>query len=219
MRDAFSAPAWPVLRAATADLAWLLGRGYPEGAALKLVGDRHGLAGDQREAVRRAACDPARAAARRARQRGAVGGEPVAVDGCNVLAVLDSLVAGIPVFRCQDGALRDVAGRGRRVGRLDLARLLPAAAGALAAATAVAWFLDAPVSGSGRLAGDLRAFAASAELPWTVEVVFNPDAAVIGAGALAASADGLVIDGSPAWVDLAASAGAEAPGARIIDLG
>lgn len=216
MTDAFGPAAWPGLRSATEHLAWHLARGYPEGAALKLVGDRHGLDGRQREAVRRAACAPALAAARRARQRTAVTAERVAVDGCNVLALLASLREGEPVFLCQDGCLRDIAGRGRRVGRLDPAPDLPGLARVLAPATAVAWYVDAPVSGSGELAARVRAFAVAAGLPWTVDVVFNPDAAVIHAGALAASADGLVIDGSPAWIDLpAALAG---PAARVVDL-
>ena len=49
----------PTLRTATADLSWLLGRGYAEQAALKLVGDRFQLAKRQRHAVVRAACTDA----------------------------------------------------------------------------------------------------------------------------------------------------------------
>lgn len=216
MIDPFAPAHVPALRAAAEHLAWHLERGYPEAAALKLVGDRHGLDARQREAVRRAACGPTLAAARRGRQQTVVGAQPVAIDGCNVLALLDSLRRGEPVFRCQDGCLRDIAGRGRRVGRLDPGPDLPALAGLLAPATRVHWYLDAPVSGSGALATRLRAFAAEAGLGWAVDVVFNPDAAVAGSAALAASADGLVIDGSPAWIDLPAlCAGA---GARVIDL-
>jgi len=44
------------LRAAVADLSWLLTRHYAERAALKLVGDRYSLRERQRLAVQRCAC-------------------------------------------------------------------------------------------------------------------------------------------------------------------
>jgi uncharacterized protein YyaL (SSP411 family) len=39
--ELFAPRHWPTLRRAVADLSWLLGRGYSEKAALKLVGDRY----------------------------------------------------------------------------------------------------------------------------------------------------------------------------------
>ena len=98
----------PRLREAAADYAWLLGRGYSDVAALKLVGDRFQLAGRQRDALRRGVCAPARAEARLARRRPL--GDRVAIDGFNVLVTLESLLSGAPVFRGLDGALRDLAG-------------------------------------------------------------------------------------------------------------
>ena len=56
---------WPTLREATADLAWLLTRGYPHTSALKLVGDGRDLVARQRVAVSRCACSEAAAARRR----------------------------------------------------------------------------------------------------------------------------------------------------------
>ena len=52
----FAPSVWPVLRAAVADLSWLLSRGYAEPSALKLVGDRFQLTERQRIAVMRSAC-------------------------------------------------------------------------------------------------------------------------------------------------------------------
>ena len=54
--EAFAAHTLPALRAAIADLAWLLNRGYAVVSALKLVGDRWNLTERQRMAVRRSAC-------------------------------------------------------------------------------------------------------------------------------------------------------------------
>ena len=44
------------LRTAAGDLAWLLERGYPSTASLKLVGDHHRLNERQRTALLRATC-------------------------------------------------------------------------------------------------------------------------------------------------------------------
>src|SRR5438105_3109058 len=52
----FAEAAWPALRAAVADLSWLLGKAYAQPSALKLVGDRYRLDVRQRAAVARAAC-------------------------------------------------------------------------------------------------------------------------------------------------------------------
>src|SRR5439155_3863328 len=49
----------PRLRAAVADLSWLLTRGYAQPSAVKIVGDRHALDARQRMAVTRAACTDA----------------------------------------------------------------------------------------------------------------------------------------------------------------
>lgn len=52
----FGAKAWPSLRAATADLCWLLDRGYALHSAAELVGNRYTLTTRQRMAVSRSAC-------------------------------------------------------------------------------------------------------------------------------------------------------------------
>ena len=46
----FAPEVWPLLREATADLCWLLSRGYADKSALRLVGDRYELVARQRAA-------------------------------------------------------------------------------------------------------------------------------------------------------------------------
>ena len=57
----FAPAAGPGLRAATADLSWLLSRGYASPSAMKIVGDRYALDARQRMAVMRCS-SPARSA-------------------------------------------------------------------------------------------------------------------------------------------------------------
>jgi hypothetical protein len=52
----FATKAWPSLRAATADLCWLLDRAYALHSAAELVGNRYTLTTRQRMAIARSAC-------------------------------------------------------------------------------------------------------------------------------------------------------------------
>lgn len=243
--EAFGPAAVPRLRTACAELSWLLERGYASAGSLTLVGNHHQLTRRQREAVERAACgDVLAAARRRSRLDGRHGrapdlsGRDVVIDGFNALIVAESLLGGAPVFRGRDGALRDLAGVGgtwRRVEQTTTA--LAMLAEVLGPARSVAWILDAPVSNSGRLAGMLRETGAAAGTDWSVETVADADPAVVaraselGASALAASADGQVIDGVVAgatdggpdrvgrWVDLPAQLASNLEAPWIVELG
>src|SRR5712672_3346832 len=84
---AFGAPSLPALRAATADLSFLQGRGYAPTSSRKVVGDRYALTLRQRDAVARCACDDQRAQARKASMlpASALRAQTLRVDGFNVL--------------------------------------------------------------------------------------------------------------------------------------
>ena len=107
----FAAVEEPVLRQATADLSWLLERGYSQGAALKLVGDHLGLRERQRLAVLRSSCGDCVAAERRRRQLTVAGlqGQRLAVDGFNCLITSEAILSGGLLLRGRDQALRDLS--------------------------------------------------------------------------------------------------------------
>jgi hypothetical protein len=211
----------PVLREATADLSWLLGRGYSEGAAARLVGDRFQLTARQRHAVARCACSEATARDRSARRVERVDGATVHVDGFNVLITVERALSGGPVLRGRDGAVRDLAGvHGSWRARAPTAEAIALLGRHLRAAAAVAWWLDRPVSNSGRLAAMLREAADEAGWPWSVEVVAAPDPALAVAEGIVATSDGWILDRCAAWYSLDGAVLAEAvPGAWVVDLG
>ena len=225
-RRLFSPAAVPVLRTAVAELSWLLGRGYAENSALKLVGDRHNLVERQRTAVRRCACPDAVLAARLARRvpAAALAGRRLWIDGFNVLNTLESALSGGVVLLGRDGAARDLAGvhgTYRRVEETAPAlRLFAARLAGWGVAEAV-WWLDAPVGNSGRLAALMRELAAAETRPWRVETVPSPDRTLIGSGELIATADSAVLDAAagPGWFSLAAEVVAsDVPDAWSLDL-
>jgi hypothetical protein len=93
------------------------------------------------------------------------------------------------------------------------------------------WFLDQPVSNSGRLKGIIDAMAAARGWPWRVELVPDPDrvladpAAGVGVqrplppGIIVATADSAILDHGPAWFNLAREAIARhVPNAWVVEL-
>jgi hypothetical protein len=213
------------LRAATADLSWLLGRGYSETAALKLVGDRHDLEARQRRAVARCACSDAALESRhgrRLRAADAVGSRRVLVDGFNCVITLQTALGGGLVLRGRDRCLRDLASvHGSFRPNRHLTRPAIAAIAATLGTSEAVWFLDRPVSGSGELRALLLEMAGEAGWPWQAELVPDPDRVLVEAGseAVVATADSGILDRCGAWLDLAGAAlfGA-APRAWVVDL-
>ena len=227
----FDLQAQQALRAAAADFRWLLDHGYPHDSALKLVGDRYALVARQRIAISRCSCSSAAAARRRRGQMnaGQLRGGILWIDGYNVLTTIEAALAGGVILAARDGTYRDMAsmhGSYRKV-----AETLPALEllGHTIAALAVAecrWFLDAPVSNSGRLKRIIEAMAAARAWPWRAELVPDPDILLAGpeaaaepsqrhpgattdpkltapAGIVVATADSGILDRCAAWFNLA----------------
>ncbi len=245
----FDLQAQQLLRAAAADFGWLLSHGYPHDSALKLVGDRYALVARQRTAISRCCCSDAAAARRRNCQvdAGQLRGALLWVDGYNVLTTIEAALAGGVILAARDGAYRDMAsmhGSYRKV-----AETLPALdfLGHSLAAFHVAecrWFLDEPVSNSGRLKGIIEALAAARGWPWRAELVPDPDVVLAGSaaeavqeapqppsvartnhflapsGIVVATADSVILDRCSAWFNLARETIVQSvPDAWVMELG
>ncbi|MCB9780072.1 MAG: DUF434 domain-containing protein [Alphaproteobacteria bacterium] len=213
----FSDEARPVLARATFELSWLLGRGFSDVAALKLVGDHHQLQERQRRAVMRSACP---LGVEEARQAATGPGEgQVVVDGFNLLITIEAALSGGVLLRGRDGWLRDLAsvhGSYRRVEETEeaLDRLVAALGDAQ-----VTWILDRPVSNSGRTAVAIR------NRGHIVLLEEQADAALVRAaaeGAALATGDGPLMDRAVAaggrLIDLAGAVTAALPSPWIVDL-
>ena len=179
-------------------------------SALKLVGDRHALTARQRAAIERAACAEETKRARLAKRvlKAELRNQTIAIDAFNVLIVGESAFSLAPIFRGQDGALRDLGGVHGSWRRVDETELVLVALAILlrdAEVARVRFFIDRPVSNSGRLRALIEeVFVQTAPtLPLDVELVPSADPALREAqDAVIASADGWVIDGSTRWIDL-----------------
>jgi hypothetical protein len=197
----------PVLRSAVADLSWLLGHGYAIKSALKLVGDQHNLTERQRVAISRAACTNAQKERRNAHrlQAQAIKGEHLIIDGFNLIITIEAALGGGVLFICRDDCIRDLSsvhGSYRSVMETERALLLIGAALKNLQPATVQWFLDSPISNSGRLAQRIKDLASAHGWPWSVEVVFNPDLALTNSNGIVVTSDSLILDGAERWVNL-----------------
>jgi hypothetical protein len=220
----FSAAALPSLAAAASDLCWLLSRDYAPASAATLVGNRYQLAARQRAAVARCACSDADLTARNARRATPpiTGGNTVRIDGYNVLTSVEAALSGGVILAARDGTFRDMAGMHGSYRKVSETRPAIQRIGqtlADARAAAAEWFLDRPVSNSGRLKTILLETAAACGWTWSVQLVANPDAVLSDGAGLIATADSAVLDRCGFWLNLARETIARhVPDAWIVDL-
>ena len=223
--ELFGADELPKLRRAVAELCWLLSRGYRMTSSLKLVGDRHGLRERQRLAVSRCACSEDDRQ-RRIDHRIAVeqlNDQQLIVDGFNLIITIEAALSGGPLLVGIDDCIRDLSsvhGSYRSVEETDRAITMIGNALNELGPASVHWLLDQPVSNSGRLAAKITDLASRANWPWSVEVVFNPDTAIIASSAVAITSDSVILDGVNRWTDFKTYlVERDVPDAWIVDLG
>ena len=198
----------PSLRAALTDYYLLLTKGYAAKSSLKLVGDRFSLTGRQRLAVMRSGCSDQQLSSRREKciNVEAVAGRSILLDGYNVLITVEAALGGGVLFEGRDGCYRDLAsmhGTYRKVSEtIPAARLVGEFLESRGVGT-VHWFLDRPVSNSGRLRTLLHEVAQENGWDWQVELVMSPDAVLIESDRTVASSDSVILDGCHQWTNLA----------------
>lgn len=220
----FAPAVLPMLRAAADDLCWLLSRGYPPEASLKLAGDRYRLRDRQRNALQRVVASAA-SLERRARGRielEAADAGGLVVDGYNVLLTVEAALSGGLVLVGRDGAMRDLTAMSGHYRKVRQTRDALAAIGASltgAGCPRARWLLDRPVSNSGRLRALVLDVAQDAGWRWEVELCESTDPALSEAPEPVATADSAILDRCSRWVNLARRVVEEhAPLAWVVEL-
>ena len=197
----------PLCRAVV-DMSFLLSRDYPIKAALKVVGDRYALTVRQRQAVSRSACSDSALFDRlnkKLTRLEALKTASLSIDGFNCLITIESAISGGLLIKGRDGAHRDLASIHGTYRKVE--ETLPAicAVGRYLQPfdlAAVTWFLDSPVSNSGRLAKLLRQTAVEYTWPWEVVLTTNPDRQMVETDGVVASCDSWILDHCEKWIDL-----------------
>ncbi len=199
------------LQAAVEEMSWLLTRAYSSRATLKLVGDRYGLTARQRIAVMRCSCsDQGRNTMAAGRiDPGDLAGRPLGIDGYNLLITLESALSGGLLLIGRDGCTRDLAsvhGNYRKVQETVPALNLIIDRIGADRPSRVDFFLDRPVSNSGRLKSLLAELLDTiGEPPWNIELVDSPDRRLCDYPGTVVSTDSAILVRCEHWLDLAGS--------------
>lgn len=207
-RELFSSHWLPTLVTAVEELSWLLSRGYTGKASLKLVGDRHRLRDRQRKALQRCAASDDSCRQRLAKELPLeeLKGQTMVVDGYNVLLTVEAALSGGLLLLARDGVLRDLAAMSAHYRRVEVTRSaieILADFFTRSGCDGVLWYLDRPVSNSGRLRQLIESTVSARTPPWRVELTERTDSLLIQSPHVVASADSAVLDGCQRWFNLA----------------
>jgi hypothetical protein len=222
--EVFAPALIPRLREAVADFSLLLTKGYAAKSALALVGDRFSLTQRQRLAVMRGSCSDQQRQSRWQRRVPveALAGQPVAIDGYNLLITIEAALSGGLIFQGRDGCFRDLAsihGTYRKVEETAPALLLIGDFLSEIRIAQALWLLDSPVSNSGRLKTLIGELARGNHWPWEVRLTISPDAELSRMDSTIVSTDSVILDACARWTSLAAEiVTRRLPSTGVIDL-
>ena len=194
------------LREAVIDALFLLNRGHSLKRATTIAMEHYQLSEAQRVALSRGLCSDEEIVRRRKNmlRRDDVAGKTVFLDGFNAIILMESLVSGSPVFRCMDGAIRDLAnlkGSYHIIDKTEPAiRLILSELDHLGIKKALV-HIDSPVSNSRNLKVLLCELSKAYQVDVEVELIDACDLSFYGCDGVI-SGDGIVIDNANTWIPL-----------------
>jgi len=202
----------------------LLTKGYADKSSLTLVGDRFSLTQRQRLAVMRNACSDQQLRSRLERRVPVedLAGQPIAIDGYNLLITIEAAMSGGLIFKGRDGCFRDLAsihGTYRKVEETVPAIDLIGKFLTQIRIAGASWLLDSPVSNSGRLKTLFGQLASKHNWPWEIRLTISPDAELRKTDTIVVSTDSAVLDACRKWTNLAAEIiTRELPQTTVLDI-
>lgn len=165
---------------AASDYLYLLNRNYPQKALIKLIGDRYKLSGTERSMLYRGICTTLQASSRSKRlvEPQALKSQWVSIDAYNVLISIGSYLNGNMVFISSDHLLRDASEvHGKTLGNELMQRALYLTFSYLVHCkpSGLNFFIDSPVSHSGKLCAQINQIIAESSLQGSAETHPSPD--------------------------------------------
>jgi hypothetical protein len=178
-------------------------------SAIQLVGNRYKLNKRQRDAIGRISASQQAIKTRKKSQLPAkkLKKQKIVIDGFNLLIILESALSGAFIFKGRDKTYRDISsvhGSYKRVQKTEDAIVLVGNILKDLKSESVIWYLDQPVSNSGRLKTNLLKIAEEHQFNWEVELVYNPDKVLAKSKDVVVSSDGWVLDRAKRWFNLGA---------------
>jgi len=166
------------VKEAAEEYFWMLSKGYPQGPALKLVGDKFMLSRTIRQVLYRGVAATGQAESRRKKIGSVIEGDLVLIDTYNVLFTVNNYLLGKPLFISNDGLLRDAGEmRGRIINKPQFSRSVSLMLEVLQMWSGASYihYIDEPVSHSGRLCIELCKDMAEMGIEGDAFTVKSPD--------------------------------------------
>lgn len=219
----FSKEVLTFLRHAGSDLSYLVDRGYNPTHAVTFIGNRFQFSARQRMALLRCVSTSTAAKDRLERQyQGSLCGKTVFIDGFNLIITLEAAQSpNTLLLRGMDGSIRDLCGLHgtyRLIESTQLALLWIGNFLQKKNAEKVIFYLDSPISNSGRLRGAIAHTMESLGIYCEINLVPNADAELWGKECVITS-DGIILDRCKSWINGASEIiSANLPTRRIVSL-
>lgn len=193
-----------VMRIAQADIFYLVNHDYPIKNAVTFVGNRYQLSERQRIALQRAVSSEKAISERQKKLVNS--GDTANIDGLNIIITLETALSGTTLLKCMDKTVRDLAGlRGtyKLIDKTDTAiKLIAENLVGKGFKNAVFW-IDKPVSNTGRLKQRILEIMADYPLDTAVELVDNADTVLFEKDCVISS-DAIILDKCISWINLGA---------------
>jgi len=187
------------------DLWYLLNRGYNIKGASVFVGNHYLLSERQRLALARAISSEKSIKIRKNKEVGTIPqGSTINIDGFNTIITLEVALSDSLLLKCMDGTIRDLAclrGTYRLIDKTDIAIRLVGSTLEKSNVKKVVFYLDAPVSNSGRLKQRITELLGQYQFELQVEVINNVDSVLEKLDNVITS-DAVILDKCRSWINL-----------------
>lgn len=201
----FGAAAVPELHRAAQNLYYLLNQGYPIKGASVFVGNHYLLSERQRMALVRAVSSRENIENRKDKELHELPeGCVVHIDGFNTIITLEVALSGSLLLRCMDGTVRDLAalrGSYRLIDKTSQAILMTGRMLEKSGIGKAVFYLDSPVSNSGRLKEQIGTLLGNFPFELQLEVIHNVDVTLESLENVITS-DAIILDKCQSWFNL-----------------
>lgn len=168
------------LKKAHEEIKWLIDRDYKIESVVTFVGDRYQFSTRQRNALKRATCTSKNEIMRKQKELSTneISKDIIHIDGFNLIITLEVALSGGTLILGNDASIRDLAGlRGtyKLIDKTDIALELIGRFLKDKEAKVVKFYLDTPVSNSGKLKSKILEHSQIWSIKTNVELVNNAD--------------------------------------------
>ncbi|MDD3225098.1 MAG: DUF434 domain-containing protein [Clostridium sp.] len=201
----FSSESVQKLYKAGQDLYYLLNQGYNIKGASVFVGNHYLLSERQRLALARGISSEKNIKSRSDKEvKSNLEGSVVNIDGFNTIITLEVALSESILLKCMDGTIRDLAGLRGTYRLIDKTQIAIMLIGKMLEKNKVGkafFYLDAPVSNSGKLKKRILELLDEFSFDVQVENINNVDAILEMADNVITS-DAIILDKCKSWIDL-----------------